>query len=218
LLDVSRLSGVQLTPELEDYIESLLPPRDPLLRRLESEVATSNIPGVGPAVGQLLALVVRMNRCQDVIELGTALGYSTIWLARACSGPVTTLETDRIRASRARDNLREAGLAERVEVVEEDGVAFLERAGEQADCVFNDLLNSFPDEATTERCFELSLARLRPGGLLLADNALRRGEVTAPSSRGARNVAHYNRLVAQHPRLESVIVPLRDGVSIARFR
>jgi caffeoyl-CoA O-methyltransferase len=80
------------------------------------------------------------------------------------------------------------------------------------------LLNSFPDEATTERCFELSLARLRPGGLLLADNALRRGEVTAPSSRGARNVAHYNRLVAQHPRLESVIVPLRDGVSIARFR
>lgn len=214
---MSRLPGVQLTSELEDYIESLLPDSDPLMLRLEEEIATSNIPGIGPAVGQLLALLLRIAGSRDVIELGTAIGYSAIWLARGCSGKVVTLELDPSRADRARRYLAEAGLAERVQVMEEDGVAYLEREERLVDCVFNDLLNSMRDEATVERCFELSLRRLRPGGLLLADNALRRGEVTAPSSQGARNVVRYNQLVAREPRLESVIVPLRDGVSIARL-
>jgi caffeoyl-CoA O-methyltransferase len=215
---MSRLEGVQVTPELEDYIELLLPARDPVLRRVEEEVATSNIPGVGPAVGQLLALLVRMSGCRDAVELGTAIGYSAIWLGRACAGELVTLEMDPARAERARRNLAEAGLGDRVRVIEGDGVAYLEREERRVDCIFNDLLNSFPDVATVERCFELSLRRLRPGGLLLADNALRRGEVVAPDSRGARNVARYNQLVAGEPRLESVIVPLRDGVSIARLR
>jgi predicted O-methyltransferase YrrM len=214
---LSRLAGVQITAELEDYLESLLPPRDPVLQRLEREIAESNIPGVGPAVGQFLAMLAKTSRCADAIELGTAIGYSAIWLAKGCSGRIVTLELDSGRAERARRNLAAAGLADRVQLVEEDGVAYLERAEGQVDCIFNDLLNSFPDEATTERCFELSLKHLRPGGLLLADNALRRGEVLNPSSRGARNVARYNQLVAAEPRLDSLIVPLRDGVSFARL-
>jgi predicted O-methyltransferase YrrM len=215
---MSRLSSVHVTRELDDYLESMLPARDPVLRRLEREIATSDVQGVGPAVGQLLTLVTRLGGCRDAIELGAAIGYSTIWLARGCSGSVVTLELDPDRAARARRNLAEAGLGDRVHVIEEDGIAFLEREDRPVDCIFNDLLNSFPDQTAVERCFELSMRRLRPGGLLLADNALRRGEVAAPTSRGARNVACYNGLVAHDPRLESVIVPLRDGVSIARVR
>lgn len=214
---MTRLAALQVTPELEDYIDSLLPARDALMVRLQAEIDDSNIPGIGPAVGQLLTLLTGMARCQDAIELGAAIGYSAIWLARGCSGSVTTLELDPERARRARRNVAEAGLADRVQVLQEDGLVYLERAERPVDCIFNDLLNSFPGEATVERCFELSLERLRPGGLLLADNALRRGEVTAPRSQGARNVTRYNQLVARDPRLESVIVPLRDGVSIARL-
>jgi caffeoyl-CoA O-methyltransferase len=129
-----------------------------------------------------------------------------------------TTELDPERAAQARLNLDEAGLGDRVHVAEEDGVAYLERESRQVDCIFNDLLNSFPDEATVERCFAASLRRLRPGGLLLADNALRRGEVLLPRSAGARNVARWNALVAAEPRLESVVVTVRDGVSIARLR
>ncbi len=215
---MTRLGGVQVTPELEDYIEAHLPARDPLLKRLEEEIDGSSIPGIGPATGQLLALLTGMAGCRDAIELGAAIGYSTIWLARGCSGSVVTLELDPARAARARENLAEAGLADRVRVLQEDGVAYLEREEARVDCIFNDVLNSFPDEARVERCFEGSMRRLRPGGLLLADNALRRGEVTTPRSQGARNVARYNELVARDPRLESLIVPLRDGVSIARVR
>jgi predicted O-methyltransferase YrrM len=211
-----RLSAVQVDARLEDYMESLLRDRDPVLARMERELADDNIPSIGPLEGQLLYLLLRMSRCRDVLELGTAVGYSAIWLARGCSGRVTSLETQSDRARRARENLRQAGLAERVEVVEEDAIRYLERTGAEVDCVFNDLLNSFPDERTVERCFELSLDRLRPGGLLLADNALGRGEVVAPSSRQARNIRRYNDLVARAPQLEGMIVPLRDGVSIAR--
>jgi caffeoyl-CoA O-methyltransferase len=121
------------------------------------------------------------------------------------------------RVARARANIAEARLGERIEVLQEGAMDYLERGGEPVDALFNDLLNSFPDEATVERCFELSLARLRPGGLLLADNALGRGRVIAAESRPARNIDRYNHLVAADPRLEGVIVPIRDGLSLARL-
>ena len=213
-----RLAAVQVDARLEDYMESLLPRRDPVVERIERQVEEQNIPAVGPLEGQLLYLLVKTHRSADVLELGTAVGYSAIWLARGCSGKVTTLELQAERAQQARQNLEDAGLGDRVQVVEGDAIVYLERTQDQVDCVFNDLLNSFPDEATVERCVQLSLARLRPGGLLLADNALGRGEVVRPSSRQSRNITRYNELVARAPQLESVIVPLRDGVSVARLK
>jgi predicted O-methyltransferase YrrM len=212
-----RLPPIQVDARLEDYMESLLPPRDSVLERIERELEQDNVPAIGPMVGQLLCLLLRIRGAGDVLELGTAVGYSAIWLARGCSGRVVTLETDAARAARARANLAAAGLSDRVEVREEDALRYLETVSQRVDCVFNDLLNSFPDARTVERCFELSLVRLNPGGLLLADNALGRGEVVRPDSRQARNIARYNELISRTPSLESVVVPLRDGVSMARL-
>jgi predicted O-methyltransferase YrrM len=212
-----RLPPIQVDARLEDYMESLLPPRDPVLERIERELEQDNVPAIGPMVGQLLCLLLRIRGAGDVLELGTAVGYSAIWLARGCSGRVVTLETDAARAARARANLAAAGLSDRVEVRKEDALRYLETVSQRVDCVFNDLLNSFPDARTVERCFELSLVRLNPGGLLLADNALGRGEVVRPDSRQARNIARYNELISRTPSLESVVVPLRDGVSMARL-
>jgi predicted O-methyltransferase YrrM len=212
-----RLPPIQVDARLEDYMESLLPPRDPVLERIERELEQDNVPAIGPMVGQLLCLLLRIRGAGDVLELGTAVGYSSIWLARGCSGRVVTLETDAARAARARANLAAAGLSDRVEVREEDALRYLETVSQRVDCVFNDLLNSFPDARTVERCFELSLVRLNPGGLLLADNALGRGQVVRPDSRQARNIARYNELITRTPSLESVVVPLRDGVSMARL-
>jgi caffeoyl-CoA O-methyltransferase len=195
----------------------LLAPRDAVLARIEAEIERQGVPAIGPHVGRLLALLLRMNGCRDVLELGTATGYSAIWLARGSAGLVTTLDTDPARVRRARANIAEAGLGDRIEVLQEEAMEHLERRGEPVDAIFNDLLNSFPDEVTVERCFELSVARLRPGGLLLADNALGRGRVIAVESRPARNIDRYNRLIAADPRLESVIVPIRDGLSLARL-
>ena len=212
------LEAVPITPELESYLESLLTPRDPVLAGLEREAEEKRVPIVGPQVGTLLHVLCALLRPNLILELGCATGYSAIWLARgAPNARVVTTELDPGRAARARRSFSDAGLSDRVEIVEGDALVYLARSDETFDLVFNDLLNSFADLEKAERAFELSLRHLRPGGLLVADNALRRGEVLEPASQGSRNVVRYNELVATEERLQGLIVPLRDGVSVARL-
>jgi caffeoyl-CoA O-methyltransferase len=212
------LEAVPITPELEAYLESLLAPRDEALAGLEREAEEKGVPIVGPQVGALLYVLASLQRPRRILELGCATGYSAIWLARgAPEAELVTTELDPRRAERARRSFEAAGVAGRVTLVEGDALDYMERTRDPADLVFNDLLNSFPDERAAERAFELSLGRLRPGGLLIADNALRRGEVLHPGSQGSRNVARYNQLIAGEPRLRGLVIPIRDGLSVARL-
>lgn len=208
---------VDVTDDLQAYLDGLVPARDKVLARMEDEAHRENIPIVDPHEGQLLYLLVKMAGGKRILELGTATGYSGIWLLRGTDGgTLTTYEMDHERATRARANFKEAGLGERALVLEENAVEGLERLDDRFDICFIDLLNSFRSEDITRRALELCLERLEPGGLLMADNALRQGEVLRPSNQQAKNVAHYNELVARHPRLDSVVVPIRDGLSVAR--
>lgn len=208
---------VDVTDDLQAYLDGLVPARDKVLARMEDEAHRENIPIVDPHEGQLLYLLVKMAGGKRILELGTATGYSGIWLLRGTDGgTLTTYEMDHERATRARANFKEAGLGERALVLEENAVEGLERLDDRFDICFIDLLNSFRSEEITRRALELCLERLEPGGLLMADNALRQGEVLRPSNQQAKNVAHYNELVAKHPRLDSVVVPIRDGLSVAR--
>ena len=94
----------------------------------------------------------------------------------------------------------------------------MEKLDGRFDACFVDLLNSFRSEEITRRVLELCIERLDGGALLMADNALRQGEVIAPKNQQAKNVATYNELVSRHPRLESVVIPIRDGLSVARVK
>ncbi len=210
---------VEVTDDLQSYMERLLPQRDAVLARMEQEAERDSIPIVDAHEGMLLYLLVRLAGARRVLELGTATGYSGIWLLRGTDGgTLTTFELDHKRVERARANFSEAGLGKQALVLEEDAVAGVEKLDERFDACFIDLLNVFPSEQTTQRAVELCLERLEPGALLMADNALRQGEVVKPSNQQARNVAHYNKFVAKHPRLESVVVPIRDGLSVARVK
>jgi predicted O-methyltransferase YrrM len=186
---------------------------------MEDEAHRENIPIVDPHEGALLYLLVKIARAKRLLELGTAIGYSGIWLLRATGGgSLTTYEVDHKRADRARANFSEAGLGRQAMVLEEDAVKALGKLQGRFDACFIDLLNSFPSEEVTRQAFEGCLAHLEAGGLLMADNALRQGEVVRPTTQQARNVAHYNELVSKHPRLESVVIPIRDGLSVARVK
>jgi len=213
------MDTVQVTDELQQYLDALLPPRDEVLARMEEEAHRESIPIVDAHEGAFLALLVRTAGAKRVLELGTATGYSGIWLLRATSGgTLTTFEMDHERATRARRNFADAGLVKQVLVREEDAVTGLEKLDARFDACFIDLLNSFPTEEVTRKVFDLCMQHLDGGGLLIADNALRQGEVVQPKGQQGRNVAFYNQLVAKDPRLESVVVPIRDGVSVARVR
>jgi caffeoyl-CoA O-methyltransferase len=204
---------------LEAYMLGLLPTRDSVLARMEDEAHRENIPIVDAHEGALLSLLVRVAGAKRVLELGTATGYSGIWLLRGTEGGMlTTFEVDGKRAARARANFAEAGLGKQALVLEQDAVGGLEKLEERFDACFIDLLNSFPSEDVTRRVVELCIERLDPGALLMADNALRQGEVVRPKNQQTRNVTIYNELVARHPRLESVVIPIRDGLSVARVR
>jgi predicted O-methyltransferase YrrM len=213
------MNTVQVSGELQEYLDSLIPPRDPVLARMEEEAHREGIPIIDAHEGAFLSLLVRIANSKRLLELGTAIGYSGIWLLRATAGgTLTTFETNRDRALRARSNFAAAGLAKQALVLEEDAVTGLEKLNTRFDACFIDLLNSFPSEDVTRKVFDLCMQRLDGGGLLIADNALRQGEVVKAKSQQARNVAFYNQLVAKDQRLESVVVPIRDGVSVARVK
>lgn len=210
---------VEVTEEVQAYMDGLLSPRDPVLARMEEEADRESIPIVEAHEGALLNLLVRIAGAKRVLELGTAIGYSGIWLLRGTGGgSLITFEVDHKRAERARANFAEAGLAQQASVLEEDAVGGLQKLDARFDACFIDLLNSFPSEDVTRRVIELCLERMDAGGLLMADNALRQGEVIRPKNQQTRNVACYNEWVAKHPRLESVVIPIRDGLSVARVR
>ena len=213
------MKPVDVTEALESYMEGLLPVRDPVLARMEDEAHREGIPIVDAHEGALLSLLVKLAGAKRLLELGTATGYSGIWLLRGTNGgELTTYEVDHERAERARANFASAGFEKQAVVLEENAVGGLEKLVGRFDACFIDLLNSFRSEDVTRRVVELCMEHLDPGALLMADNALRQAEVLKPKTQQARNVAFYNELVAKHPRLESVIIPIRDGLSVARVR
>ena len=213
------MKPVEITEALEAYMEGLLPKRDKVLARMEDEAGREGIPIVDAHEGALLSLLVRLAGAKRLLELGTATGYSGIWLLRGTEGGLlTSFEVDGKRAARARANFAEAGFGDRAVVLEQDAVGGLEKLQGRFDACFIDLLNSFPSEDVTRRVVELCIEHLDGGALLMADNALRKGEVVKPKNQQARNVALYNQLVAKHPRLESVVIPIRDGLSVARVK
>lgn len=210
---------VESTDELQEYMDGLLAPRDAVLARLEDEAHRENIPIVDPLEGMLIYMLVRLAGAKRILELGTATGYSGIWMLRGTDGgSLTTFELDHSRAARARANFSDAGLGKQAVVLEENAVQGLEKLDARFDACFIDLINSFKSEDITRRVFDLVVERLDAGALLMTDNALQGGRVVHPDRQNNRNAAHYNELVSKHPRLESVLIPIRDGLSVARVK
>ncbi len=201
---------------LDDYLLSILPPRDAVLARMEKDAARRGIPIVGPAVGRLLAQYARLIGARRAFELGSAIGYSTIWLARAVGseGHVFYTDASEENAAEAARNLAEAGVADRVTVLVGDALTRLGETEGEFDLVFNDVdKEGYPDVLLS------AFPRLRVGGLLVTDNVLWSGRLRLPPCEDDAETAairEFNQLCYEHPDLETTIVPLRDGVSVAR--
>src|SRR5256885_7265098 len=172
---------VEVTDALQEYLDGLVPKRDQVLARMEEEAHRENIPIVDPHEGMLLYLLVKIAGAKRVLELGSATGYSGIWLLRGTDGgSLTTFEVDHKRAERARANFSDAGLGKQALVLEQDAVAGLEKVNERFDACFIDLLNGFPSEDVTRRALVLCLQRLQIGPHLFGDNTLGQSLVFAP--------------------------------------
>ena len=201
----------EIVDEPEAYFRRFVRKDDPLLRELELEAEAEHIPIVGPVVGELLYLLSRAIRARSILELGTATGYSAIFLARACAsdaGLLTTIELDPALAVRARKNLERAGLKDQAKVVCGDALAHLPLTKGAFDLVFMDIEKADYPRALPE-CHRL----LREGGLLVADNVAfadaDRFNQAIFSDRGWRSVSLFAFLPKHSPERDALCFALR---------
>lgn len=208
-----RMGGIT-AERVEDYLYSLLPPRDEVLANIESEAASRNIPIVGPAVARVLYQLARMINAKTVFEMGSAIGYSTIWWARAVGkeGRVFYTDGNRKNADEARKYFRRGGVEDRIVVQIGDALELLSERNEQFDIIFNDV-----DKEDYPRVFKLAIPRLRKGGLFVTDNVLWSGKVADPKNREGttKAIEELNRALYGSPELFTTILPIRDGVAVA---
>jgi predicted O-methyltransferase YrrM len=170
---------------------------DIVLEEIETMVRRRYVPIVGREKGRFLYLLVKASGASKVLELGAAVGYSTIWLAKAVGprGRILSIEVDEDYCGEARENVERAGLSEVVEIIHGDAVDVLPRLDGTFDFIFLDA-----DKGDYVRLFEPCISHLRSGGVLAADNA---GMVWS-----------YNELAMNDERVETMIIPIRDGITL----
>lgn len=201
-------------PLVDQYMLDLLPERDRVLREMEQQARQRNIPIVGPAVGRVLFQYARMIAARRVFEMGSAIGYSTLWWARAVGeeGKVFYSDGDQRNAAEARKYFQQAGVENRIHVAVGDALELLSEQKQEFDIIFNDV-----DKEDYPRVLHLVSSRLRKGGLFITDNVLWSGRVAQAASKeeSTRAIREFNHRLYAMQEFLTTIVPLRDGLAIA---
>jgi caffeoyl-CoA O-methyltransferase len=211
-----NLRSGYIQDDVEEYLYSLLPKRDAVIEEMEEFAAKNRVPIIGPAVARLLSLLVRISGAKRIFEMGSAIGYSTIWLARAAGPRAEVFYTDGNpeNAKRAQEWFRKARVAKRIRVQTGDALALVRKASGKFDFVFIDVdKHQYPD------AMREALPKLKRGGLLITDNTLWSGKAARPAAADDKNtlgVQQFNRLVYASKELYPVLIPLRDGVTVAQ--
>jgi predicted O-methyltransferase YrrM len=198
---------------VDDYLYSMLPKRDAVLLEMEDYAAVHNVPIVGPAVARVLQQLAMMINARTVFELGSAIGYSTIWWAQGVgdNGRVIYTDGDSRNAECARGYFTRAGVSNRITLHTGDALEFLSEQKQEFDIIFNDV-----DKEDYPRVLRLVAPRLRKGGLFITDNVLWSGRVAEknPDAR-TKAILEFNRKLYDAPEFYTTILPLRDGLAVA---
>jgi len=199
---------------VDDYMYSMLPKRDDVLAEMEDYATEHDIPIVGPAVARVLQQLALMINARTVFELGSAIGYSTIWWAQAVGdkGRVIYTDGDSKNAERARGYFQRAGVASRITLHTGDALEFLSEQKEEFDIIFNDV-----DKDDYPRVLRLVAPRLRKGGLFITDNVLWSGRVAEknPTDSHTKAILEFNRKLSDSKDFYTTILPIRDGLAVA---
>jgi predicted O-methyltransferase YrrM len=213
----ARLDAI-VRPEQAEYLERLLPANTGLLAEMEAYAGEHHVPIADREVARFLEITARATGARRVLEIGMAIGYSVIHLARGLpeGGEVVTIEPSEEMIARSGEFLGRAGLRERVRIERGFALEVLPRlAGETFDIVFLDALKQ-----EYAQYLELSLPLLREGGVVVVDNLLWggqvAGEIRSPDQTASTQaLREFNQIFIRHPQLLSVILPVGDGLGYA---
>ncbi|HJS47128.1 MAG TPA: O-methyltransferase [Gemmatimonadales bacterium] len=208
-----------IAPAVAAWLDGLVPPRPPGMVEMEAVAARTGFPILGPACGHLCYLMARLAGARSVFELGSGFGYSTAWFARAVTenggGVVHHTVWDKALSDRARGHLGELGYGPVVRFHVGEAVQALRDADGPFDVIFLDI-----DKAGYPAALPVIRSRLRPGGLLLADNLIWSGRIFDPRDDSAetRAILDFTRAVTGDPAWSAAVAPIRDGLLVARLR
>ena len=213
----------QIVPDaVERYLSTLNRAGDAVLDEVARDGLARQLPIIDAEVGALLRVLALSVGASRILEIGTAIGYSTLWLATAlpADGALITMEYDAGRAARARDHFAAAGYADRVSVIAGDATRFLHKVSGPFDLIFQD-----SDKKLYVPMLDRLVELLRPAGLLVADNILWNGEVIPGyvsqkkySDEDTAAIVAFSRQLAADSRLYTSFLQVGDGVSVSVTR
>lgn len=211
-----------LDQNLQDYLESLLPARDGILQQMEIYAKENGVPIMEAPGIEAMLQVLRIQKPETILEVGTAIGYSALRMAYALpETKIITIERDEERLFKAEAYIKEAGKESQIHLIKGDALETVGQASQWApyDVVFIDAA-----KGQYKRFFEMYSAMLRPGGMIITDNVLFKGLVAAQDidSKRIRNLVKkiddFNHWLVSHPNFNTVILPVGDGVAISILR
>lgn len=210
--------GITSEP-VEDYLYSLERPRDEILLELEEDAQKNKVPIIGPLVGSFLSLLASSCKAKNILEVGTATGYSGIWLGRVSKqngGKLTTIESDPARVKIASKSFRDAGIADYVNIVTGDAKIEVPRIVRGSPGTYDVAFIDVGEKSLYVDLLDDCVRALRVGGFMLADNTLWKGKVASSADdRDTLILKEFNKKVYADSRLLPSLVPLRDGVTLA---
>jgi caffeoyl-CoA O-methyltransferase len=214
------IGKILLEPQ-ERYLERLLPPRDAILAEMEAQGKREDIPISDPEVGRLLSILARTTGARRILEVGTAIGYGTLCMARgAPEARVVTIDVDPQRLAVARTYLAKAGVEDRVELLQGAALDLLPNLEGPFDLAYIDAV-----KREYRRYLDVLLPKLRVGGVVVMDNLLWHGAVADPAdsddggdgedANQADALRAFNGYLMMHPQLEALVMAIGDGVGVA---
>ncbi len=215
--ELFTLSNITL-PFVEEYIREILPSNEGLFREMELYADENHVPIVHKEVGVLLQVITKSTRATKVLEVGTAIAYSTLLFCEAMgdNGHITTIERNAKRICLARENIKKANKTNNIHLLEGDATEILKNLEGKYDLIFLDGAKGHYKDFLND-CINL----LNPGGLLISDNILYKGMVATDELVVRRQRTIVNRMreylqyICNHPQLDTSIIPIGDGLAIS---
>lgn len=202
-------------PAIAAYLSSCVRERSPLLKRLEQEAATEQIPIVPPEVGQFLDFLVALHKPQHILEIGAAVGYSLLWLARSFTGEyIDTIELSQDNIKRLQQTILASG-DQRLRVIAGDALQVLPTLSRTYELIFVDA-----QKAQYAQYLQLAIPHLAPGGLIIFDNVLWHGQVAGIAQvlprfqRTAEELRQFTKAFLSHPEFTATVLPIGDGLAM----
>lgn len=199
--------------KIEEYLLSCISARNAVLQEMEEYAYKRSFPIVGPLVGQFLEQYTKIIQAKRIFELGSGFGYSATWFAKGNpNAEIYCTDGDNENAKRAKSYFERLGITNQINFLVGDAVTHLNKTGGEFDIIYNDI-----DKQGYPEAFDAAIPRLRKGGLLITDNTLWYGRILekGKKSDATKGIEEFNRKAFSDSRIQSMIIPIRDGVCVS---